>query len=107
MPPAALWSDRRLLGQHPVDGALADAQPPRYFGLAQAIGRKLADLVSFASRGWRPALVLAFRLRRGNPLALPLKHDLALEFGDRSDDVEEQSASGRAGIDAHIDDFQR
>src|SRR5215471_15666515 len=68
--------------QHPVDGALADPQPPRDFGLADAFGHELADLVSFASRGWRPALVLAFRLGRGNPFALPLQHDLALELGD-------------------------
>src|SRR5207253_1791501 len=86
----ALILRRAGRSQVAIDARHPDTEAPGDLLFRQPLGRELLDLAGLAPRGRLPALELAGRLCRLDAVALTLEHDLALEFGDRTNDVEKQ-----------------
>src|SRR4051812_42064889 len=84
------------LGKDAVNRALADLEGGSNLGPGAAGCSQLDHLRCFGASVWWLSLVLALGLGAGDPFALALEHDLALELGHCRHDGEDHAAH-RAG----------
>src|SRR4051812_22558433 len=90
------------LGKDAVNRALADLEGGSNLGPGAAGCSQLDHLRCFGASVWWLSLVLALGLGAGDPFALALEHDLALELGHCRHDGEDHAAhrAGHAAVNA-------
>src|SRR5262249_23766315 len=94
---------RGLSGKHPVDAGSAQAEPLGDLRGSQAHSLEAHHIHLLRPRSGFASLVLTKRPRLGNPFALSLQHDLALELSYACQYREHEAARRRACVNPEVE----
>jgi hypothetical protein len=97
---------RRFHRQNSPDIRAMDTEAAGDLGIGEPVGFETAHLCHLDAHRRLAALVFTAGLGRRDPFTLAFEHNLALELGDRAQNIKHQAPSRGRGVDAHGQDLE-